>query len=217
MADFKDSEAFPKQQTEEVVPTAPKFLGMPLPPHLGQQFIRVYRGLHASHIGDQDMHSVDLNDVGGHWTHDRDVAMGFISGNASFDKHGKSYFDSITPRKDGLHGLLLEGYVNKDDKEKNPEVLKDGVVFKEEHPEKEFTVRGGGKVHLTKISKYKVHASKDPFSDNLADAVAQPEFKESQEFKEPIVTTTKPVDREGYVARQVASGRTANFDTGLGR
>lgn len=217
MADFKDPEVFPKQQTEDVVPTGPKFLGMPLPAHLGKQFTRVYRGLHASHLGDQTMESLDLNDVGGHWTHDRDVAMGIASGNMTFDKHGKTYLDSLTPRKDGVHSLLLEGYVHKDDEEKDPKALEDGIVFKKDHPEKEFPVRGGGKVHITKVSRYKINAAKDQFSDNLSDAVAQPEFQESQEFKDPVVATTKPVDREGYVGRKIKEGRPANFDTGLGR
>jgi hypothetical protein len=217
MADFKDSDLLPKQQTKDVVKTDPKFLGMPLPSHLGPQFTRIYRGLHASHLGDQDMDTLDLNDIGGHWSHDRDVAMGMASGNATFDKHGKTYLDSIARRKDGLHSLLVEGYVHNDDKETDLHTLKDAAVFGDNHPEKEFPVKAGGKVHITKVSKYKIHSAAHPVAGGTGDAVSQPEFEESQEFDSPIEVTTKTLDRDGYVDRKKKEGRSADFDTGLGR
>ena len=216
MADFKDSDLFPKQQTKGVVKTPPKFLGMPLPSHLGPQFIRVYRGLHASNIhGSQDMDTLDLDDIGGHWSQDRDVAMGMASGNWTKDFHGKTYLDSITTRKKGLHSLLIEGYVHNDDKETDPNILKEAAVFGDNHPEKEFPVKAGGKIHITKVSKYKIHPVAKPVKGGTGDAVSQPEFKESQEFDSPIEVTTKPLDRDGYTGRKKKEGRLANFDTGI--
>jgi hypothetical protein len=216
MADFKDSELFPKQQTEEVVKTQPKFLGMPLPSHLGPQFIRVYRGLHASNIhGSQEMGTLDLNDIGGHWSQDRDVAMGFASGNATIDHRGKTYLDSTATRKKGLHSLLVEGYVHKDDKETSQDILKNAAVFHENNHEKEFPVKAGRKVYITKVSKYKIHPNAQPVKGGTGDAVSQPEFKESQEFDNPIEVTTKPLSRDGWSGRQEKEGRLADFDTGI--
>jgi hypothetical protein len=216
MADFNDSDLFPKQQTEDVVKTPPKFLGMPLPSHLGPQFIRVYRGLHASNIhGSQDMDTLDLDDIGGHWSQDRDVAMGMASGNSTRDFHGNTYLDSITRRKKGLHSLLVEGYVHKDDKETDQHTLKEAAVFGDNHPEKEFPVKAGGKVHITKVSKYKIHPAAQPVEGGAADAVSQPEFKESQEFDSPLEVTPKPLDRDGYTGRKKKEGRLTNFDTGV--
>jgi len=213
MADFNDSDLFPKQQTKEVVKTPPKFLGMPLPSHLGPQFIRVYRGLHASHLGDQSMESLDLEDVGGHWSRDRDVAMGMASGNATRDFHGKTYLDSTSTRNKGLHALLVEGYVHKDDKETDQDILKEADVYDEDNHEKEFPVKAGGKVHITKVSKYKIHPRALPVEGGTEDAVSQPEFKESQEFDSPLEVTPKPLDRVGYVGRKIKAGRLANFKT----
>jgi hypothetical protein len=214
MADFKDSDLFPKQQTKDVVKTPPKFLGMPLPSHLGPQFIRVYRGLHASHLGDQSMESLDLEDVGGHWSQDRDVAMGMASGNITKDFHGKTYLDSTSRRNKGLHALLVEGYVHKDDKETNQHTLKEADVYDEDSHEREFPVKAGGKVHITKVSKYKIHPAALPVEGGTEDAVSQPEFKESQEFDSPLEVTPKPLDRVGYVGRKIKEGRSANFNTG---
>ena len=216
MADFKDSDLFPKQQTKAVVKTPPKFLGMPLPSHLGPQFIRVYRGLHASNIhGSQDMDTLDLDDIGGHWSQDRDVAMGMASGNSTREYHGKTYLESTATRKKGLHSLLVEGYVHKDDKETNKRRLEDADVYDEDNYEKEFPVKAGGKVHITKISKYKIHPTALPVEGGTGDAVSQPEFKESQEFDNPLEVTTKPLDRNGYTNRKIKEGRLANFNTGL--
>jgi hypothetical protein len=217
MADFKDSDLFPKQQTKDVVKTPPKFLGMPLPSHLGPQFIRVYRGMHANHLGNQDMDTLDLDDIGGHWSQDRDVAMGMASGNSTKDFHGKTYLDSISTRKKGLNSLLVEGYVHKDDKETNQQTLNEAAVWNEDNHEKEFPVKAGGKVHITKVSKYKIHPAALPVEGGTGDAVSQPEFKESQEFDNPLEVTTKPLDRVGYVGRKIKEGKLANFDTGLGR
>jgi hypothetical protein len=216
MADFKDSELFPKQQTKMVVKTPPKFLGMPLPSHLGPQFIRVYRGMHASNIhGSQGMDTLDLDDIGGHWSQDRDVAMGFASGNATKDFHGKTYLDSTSNRKKGLHSLLVEGYVHKDAKETNQHTLKEAAVFGDNHTEKEFPVKAGGKIHITKVSKYKIHPAAQQVKGGTGDAVSQPEFKESQEFDSPLEVTTKPLDKDGYSGRKIKEGRSANFNTGI--
>lgn len=216
MADFKDSDFFPKQQTKNVVKTPPKFLGMPLPSHLGPQFIRVYRGMHASNIhGSQSMDTLDLDDIGGHWSQDRDVAMGMASGNEKKDYHGKTYLESISNRKKGLHSLLVEGYVHKDAKETNQHTLKEAAVFGDNHPEKEFPVKAGGKIHITKVSKYKIHPAAQQVKGGTGDAVSQPEFKESQEFDSPLEVTTKPLDRDGYTGRKKKEGRLTNFDTGV--
>ena len=216
MADFKDSDLFPKQQTKAVVKTPPKFLGMPLPSHLGPQFIRVYRGLHASNVhGSQSMDTLDLDDIGGHWSQDRDVAMGMASGNSTEDYHKKTYIDSISTRKKGLHSLLVEGYVHKDDKETNKRRLEDAAVLGDNHYEKEFPVKAGGKVHITKVSKYKIHPAALPIEGGTGDAASQPEFKESQEFDSPLEVTTKPLDRNGYTNRKIKEGRLPNFKTGL--
>ena len=215
MTDFKDSDLFPKQQTKSVIKTGPKFLGMPLPSHLGPQFIRVYRGLHASNIhGSQSMETLDLNDIGGHWSHDRDVAMGMVSGNETRDFHGKTYLASTTPRNKGLHSLLVEGYVHKNAKETNQNILKEAAVFDDNHPEKEFPVKAGGKVHITRVSKYKIHPAAKPVKGG-GGAVSQPEFVESQEFDNPITVTPKPLDRDGWTGRRLKQGRLANFDTGV--
>ena len=215
-ADFKDPDLFPKQQTKDVIKTGPKFLGMPLPSHLGPQFTRVYRGLHASNIhGSQSMETLDLNDIGGHWSHDRDVAMSMASGNDTRDFHGKTYLDSIATRKKGLHSLLVEGYAHKYDKETNQHTLKEAAVFGDNHPEKEFPVKAGGKIHITKVSKYKIHPAAQQVKGGTGDAVSQPEFVESQEFDNPITVTPKPLDRDGWTGRRLKEGRLANFDTGV--
>jgi hypothetical protein len=172
--------------------------------------------MHASNIhGSQGMDTLDLDDIGGHWSQDRDVAMGFASGNDARDYHGKTYLDSTSNRKKGLHSLLVEGYVHKDDKETDRHILKEADVLGDNHPEKEFPIKAGGKVHITKVSKYKIHPAALPVEGGTGDAVSQPEFKESQEFDNPLEVTTKPLGRDGWGARKIKEGRLANFDTGL--
>lgn len=192
----------------------PVYLGMPH--NMGPQFIRVFRGLHANHFHDQKMENIDLEDIGPHWTTDHSVAEAEASGNISFTNPENA---QIIRRKPGVHGIVLEGLLHKDDikpykhEDKDLNLLN---VYPPEHHEAEVTAKSNSNVLLTRTAKFRV----DPVGKKEKKLLNKIDYVESQDFSTPVKATVQPWEGDtpkgkSYVARQILKGRKATFDTEL--
>jgi hypothetical protein len=188
-------------------------------PHVGAQFIRVFRGLHSGiHDGkvyDQGFERLNTEDIGNHWTTNHAMASSFASGNIGHLGHGGTVLHTgNVSRKPGTHGMVLEGLVHKDDvhpwSENDPELKKLQVYPPDlEH---EITVKPGKSVKLTRATKVKITKSDSKKGINKTDAV------ESQEFSSPIDAKTGPKYTDQTVLREGQSyvpGRKYEFVTSL--
>lgn len=179
----------------------PVYLGMPH--NMGPQFIRVFRGLHPIRLHDQDMSTINTEDIGPHWTTDHSVAENIASGNPV------SRGDRAIKRNSGVHGVVLEGLVHKDDiKPFDQHSRTTGIrkIFPPTHAEKEITVEEGGTVHLTRAAKMAISPRNDEANDIS--------YEESQDFSSPIKATVQDLN-EDYIERQHRAGRKEHFDTGV--
>lgn len=110
---------------------------------IGQQFIKIYRGINGNAIMGLDSPSIQR--LGMHWTTDPEVAKKFSLG-------ANQAFPSET-------GHVLEAEVNGEHVETDPNVLKQLKVHDEGQldTESEVTLKAGAKVNLHKVHKTSIH------------------------------------------------------------
>ena len=110
---------------------------------VGQQFIKVYRGLNAEHIRGLD--SSSIQGIGSHWTTDLDVAKRFSVGANQSER---------SPQ-----GHVLEGEIDGSQVETDPNRLSQLKVYDRGHEgdESEVTLKPGAKITMHSVHQTTQH------------------------------------------------------------
>jgi len=119
------------------------------PENVGQQFTTLYRGIATQ---SHSMKDVDFDNLGSHWTPDQDVAASF-----ALSRAGDTYFER-EPKV--LRGIVISARVPHehiiDPNSEEGEYWRETMdVYSPEHTEQEHTVRPGGEVHVTGVTRLK--------------------------------------------------------------
>ena len=122
---------------------------------VGQQFIKVYRGMNGHAIMGLD--SPSIQGLGAHWTTDRDVAKKFSLGaNQAFPSNV---------------GHVLEAEVSGEHVETDADRLHRLRVYDEGHhdDESEVTLKAGAKVNLQRVHQTSIHPETGEVTDEEKD------------------------------------------------
>lgn len=117
--------------------------------HIGQQFVRLYRGLHSTSPEHLEKHPTG---IGPHWSKSPEVAYNFATyRDFSGTPHWNAEDDAIPMAGTVVEALVHKRHIIDPDSDEGQDWQHGEAVFGPEHSEQERTVRPGSPVHVQRM------------------------------------------------------------------